>query len=74
MEDLYSQRLRKKALRMIKDPHPPATNCSVCCRLAGGTAASGLKPPDSGTASGLNPPDSGTASGLNHQTQGQHQD
>ncbi|KAL3043553.1 hypothetical protein OYC64_003419 [Pagothenia borchgrevinki] len=24
MEDLYSQRLRKKALRIIKDPHPPS--------------------------------------------------
>ncbi|KAL3065254.1 hypothetical protein OYC64_015433 [Pagothenia borchgrevinki] len=54
MEDLYSQRLRKKSLRIIKDPHhpiTPATNCSVCCRLAGVTAASGQKPPDSETVS-----------------------
>jgi len=56
MEDLYSQRLRKKALRIIKDPPiTPATNCSVCCRLAGATAASGLKPPDSGTVSSHRP-------------------
>ena len=44
MEDLYSQRLRKKALRIIKDPPiTPITNCSVCCHLA-----SGQQPPDSG--------------------------
>jgi len=48
---IYTQRLRKKVNRIIKTPTTPATNCSVCCRLAGGTTASGLKPPDSGTVS-----------------------
>ncbi|KAI3363562.1 hypothetical protein L3Q82_012171 [Scortum barcoo] len=35
MEDLYTQRCRKKATKIIKDPSHPATNCSACCRLAG---------------------------------------
>ncbi|KAI3357060.1 hypothetical protein L3Q82_015438, partial [Scortum barcoo] len=34
MEDLYTQRCRKKATKIIKDPSHPATNCSACCRLA----------------------------------------
>ncbi|KAI3375811.1 hypothetical protein L3Q82_004093 [Scortum barcoo] len=34
MEDLYTQRCRKKATKIIKDPSHPATDCSVCCRLA----------------------------------------
>ncbi|KAI3376519.1 hypothetical protein L3Q82_016972, partial [Scortum barcoo] len=36
MEDLYTQRCRKKATKIIKDPSHPATNCSACCRLADG--------------------------------------
>ncbi|KAI3363565.1 hypothetical protein L3Q82_012174 [Scortum barcoo] len=39
MEDLYTQRCRKKATKIIKDPSHPATNCSACCRLADGSAA-----------------------------------
>ncbi|KAI3368381.1 hypothetical protein L3Q82_008082 [Scortum barcoo] len=32
MEDLYTQRCRrKKATKIIKDPSHPATNCSACC-------------------------------------------
>ncbi|KAI3366924.1 hypothetical protein L3Q82_009569, partial [Scortum barcoo] len=34
MEDLYTQRCRRKATKIIKDPSHPATNCSACCRLA----------------------------------------
>ncbi|KAI3354847.1 hypothetical protein L3Q82_004544 [Scortum barcoo] len=35
MEDLYTQRCRrKKATKITKDPSHPATNCSACCRLA----------------------------------------
>ncbi|KAI3370678.1 hypothetical protein L3Q82_007092 [Scortum barcoo] len=30
MEDLYTQRYRKKATKIIKDPSHPATNCSAC--------------------------------------------
>ncbi|KAI3359017.1 hypothetical protein L3Q82_015400 [Scortum barcoo] len=39
MEDLYTQRCRKKATKIIKDPSHPATSCSACCRLADGSAA-----------------------------------
>ncbi|KAI3354737.1 hypothetical protein L3Q82_004570 [Scortum barcoo] len=39
MEDLYTQRCRKKATKIIKDPSHPATNCSACCRLADGSLA-----------------------------------
>ncbi|KAI3369226.1 hypothetical protein L3Q82_007501 [Scortum barcoo] len=39
MEDLYTQRCRRKATKIIKDPSHPATNCSACCRLADGSAA-----------------------------------
>jgi len=45
----------RKPSGLQKTPITPATNCSVCCRLAGGTAASGLKPPDSGTVSSHRP-------------------
>ena len=48
MEDLYSQRLRKKALRIIKDPHHPSHK--LFWRLP-----SGLKLPDSGTVSSHRP-------------------
>ncbi|KAI3374832.1 hypothetical protein L3Q82_021368, partial [Scortum barcoo] len=34
MEDLYTQRCRRKATKIIKDPSHPATDCSACCRLA----------------------------------------
>ncbi|KAI3368182.1 hypothetical protein L3Q82_007813 [Scortum barcoo] len=52
MEDLYTQRCRRKATKIIKDPsHPVATNCSACCRLADGSAAFEPEPPGSGTAS-----------------------
>ncbi|KAI3364737.1 hypothetical protein L3Q82_000891 [Scortum barcoo] len=43
MEDLYTQRCRKKATKIIKDPSHPATNCSACCRLADGSAAFELR-------------------------------
>ncbi|KAI3376226.1 hypothetical protein L3Q82_016729, partial [Scortum barcoo] len=33
MEDLYTQRCRKKATKIIKDPSHPATNCSACCQF-----------------------------------------
>ncbi|KAI3357918.1 hypothetical protein L3Q82_016301, partial [Scortum barcoo] len=39
MEDLYTQRGRRKATRIITDLSHPATNCSACCRLADGSAA-----------------------------------
>ncbi|KAI3373100.1 hypothetical protein L3Q82_006430 [Scortum barcoo] len=48
MEDLYTQRCRKKATKIIKDPSHPATNCSACCRLADGSAAFEPEPPGSG--------------------------
>ncbi|KAI3374053.1 hypothetical protein L3Q82_022622 [Scortum barcoo] len=44
MEDLYTQRCRKKATKIIKDPSHPATNCSACCRLADGSAAAFTSP------------------------------
>ena len=34
MEDMYSQRLRKKALRIIKDPHHPSHK--LFCMLPSG--------------------------------------
>ncbi len=54
MEDLYTQRCRKKANRIIKDPNHPSHKL-FCCHLADGTAASGPAPPGSGTASSLRP-------------------
>ncbi|KAI3376225.1 hypothetical protein L3Q82_016728, partial [Scortum barcoo] len=53
MEDLYTQRCRKKATKIIKDPSHPATNCSACCRLADGSAAFEPEPAGSGKASYL---------------------
>ncbi|KAI3353043.1 hypothetical protein L3Q82_019237, partial [Scortum barcoo] len=38
----------RKATKIIKDPSHPATNCSVCCRLADGSAAFEPEPPGSG--------------------------
>ncbi|KAI3363903.1 hypothetical protein L3Q82_001500 [Scortum barcoo] len=49
MEDLYTQRCRKKATKIIKDPSHPATNCSACCRLAGRFRSIEPEPPGSGT-------------------------
>ncbi|CAB1431995.1 unnamed protein product [Pleuronectes platessa] len=34
MEDLYTQRCRKKSSRIIKDPHHPNHELFSCCRLA----------------------------------------
>ncbi|KAI3374968.1 hypothetical protein L3Q82_021496, partial [Scortum barcoo] len=46
--NLYTQRCRKKANKIIKDPSHPATDFSVCCRLADGSAAFEPEPPGSG--------------------------
>ncbi|KAI3361618.1 hypothetical protein L3Q82_001935 [Scortum barcoo] len=58
MEDLYTQRCRRKATKIkLRTPVTPATNCSACCRLADVSAAFKPKPPGSGTASYRRPYD-----------------